>query len=348
MKNILLVFGGCSPEHDISKASAAAVAGALGQHTIIPLYITRTGKWLMYDGKLDHFQHIDWEKLGTPAILSPDRVNGGLLRIVGEKVRAIPIDVVFPVLHGPNGEDGTIQGLCELAGIPYVGCGVAASAVAMDKALMKVVARGLKIPQVDHLTFDMEAFTEDRKAAMAKIGRKIGYPCFIKPSVGGSSIGITKVESRKELSAAIDHALTFCHRIVVEKYVPGREIEVGILGLGSAAKASATGEIVADGAFYDFDAKYTKPASQTIVPADIPEAVEEKIQAYALDIFQAIGGRGLSRVDFFVTEDHRIFFNEINTLPGFTSISMYTKMWEASGVSRHDLLNILIAIAEEV
>jgi len=346
-KNILLLFGGRSPEHDISIKSATSVISALGGHTIIPVYITRKGKWLMYDGKLDHLSNINWEKHGVPAILSPDATNGGLLRIVGGKVKIIPVDVVLPILHGPNGEDGTIQGLCQLARLPYVGCGVLASAAAMDKATTRLIAKALKIPQAEFITFTDDEFAENGSAIMNKIARRLGYPCFVKPSVGGSSIGITKAANRKTLENAITTALGYCDKIVVEKQVKGREIEVGVLGAGIRAKASVTGEIVADGEFYDFDAKYTKPDSKTIVPADISEEVQEKIQEYALAIFRAIDGKGLSRVDFFVTEDNKIFFNEINTMPGFTPISMYTKMWEASGISREDLLNILILIATE-
>jgi len=346
MKNVLLLFGGCSPEHEVSLASAASVVSALGRHTVIPVYITREGKWLMYDGKLDNFPNIDWEKFGTPAVLSPDKINRGMLRIVGDKVRAIPVDVVLPILHGPNGEDGTIQGLCELAGIPYIGCGVTASAVAMDKAIMRLIAQALKVPQASFLTFSIDEL-DDVNGTLSKIGRKLGYPCFVKPSVGGSSIGISKATNRKELKAAVATALEYCDRIVVEKFVEGREIEVAILGTGMAAKASVTGEIIADGEFYDYDAKYNKPASQTIVPANIPAEIQEKIQAYALQLFRAIGGRGLSRVDFFVTGDDKIYFNEINTMPGFTNISMYAKMWKESDVSWQDLIDILITIAVE-
>ena len=168
-KNVLVLFGGCSPEHEISVASAGSVLNALAHHNIVPVYITREGKWLLYDGKLDNIRNVDWEKFGTPAVLSPDRVNRGLLRIVGEKVKTIPVDVVVPVLHGPNGEDGTVQGLCELAGVPYVGCGVAASAVAMDKALAKLVAKALRIPQADFLVFGNDTLIADMPAALKKI-----------------------------------------------------------------------------------------------------------------------------------------------------------------------------------
>ncbi|MCL2839518.1 MAG: D-alanine--D-alanine ligase [Defluviitaleaceae bacterium] len=346
MKNVMVVFGGCSPEHDISKESARAVMGALGKYNVVPVYITRAGKWLLYDGKLgSNIQGIDWERFGTPAILSPDRVNRGLLRIVGDKVKTIPIDVALPVLHGPNGEDGTIQGLCELAGIPYVGCGVAASSIAMDKSAARLIAKALKIPQADFLFFDKSEIKADKKAVLRKIRYKLGYPCFVKPNAGGSSIGITKVSDRKELIEALETAMTFSNRVIVEKAVEGREIEVGILGAGHTAQASIPGEIIADGEFYDYEAKYEKPASQTIVPTDLSDEVVEKLQAYALEIFRAIDGRGLSRVDFFVTADGKILFNEINTVPGFTKISMYAKVWEASGISRQELIDRLIELA---
>ena len=346
-KNVLLLFGGCSPEHEISKASAAAIISALNNYTVIPTYITETGKWLMYDGKLDNLYNLNWEKFGTPAILSPDRVNGGLLRMVGDKVKAIPIDVVLPIFHGPNGEDGTIQGLCELAGIPYVGCGVMASAVAMDKAVTRLVAKALKIPQTDYLVFDEYDLLENTGTCLTKIGRKLGYPCFVKPCVGGSSIGISKANNRKELEAAICEALKFHNKVMIEKFVKGREIEIGVLGVGMAAKVSVAGEVIAGNEFYDYEAKYTNPNSKTITPADIPENVQQKIGDYALQIFRAIDGKGLSRIDFFVTEDERVLFNEINTVPGFTNISMYAKMWEASGVPWQKLIDILIAIALE-
>jgi D-alanine-D-alanine ligase len=345
-KNILVLFGGVSPEHDISKESVANVLNALNGHTVIPVYITQNGKWLMYDGKLDNIHGINWEKFGTPAILSPDRVNRGLLRIVSEKVKVVPIDVVFPVLHGPNGEDGTIQGLCELAGIPYVGCNVAASSAAMDKAVMKLIAKALKIPQADFLVFGSDEIDININEVMNRIRYKIGYPCFVKPAVGGSSIGITKAANRKELKAALIHALKFSSRVVLEKCIEGREIEVGILGAGVCAKASVPGEILSAGTeFYDFEAKYENADSKTVIPADLPEEVIEEIQKHALNIFRAIGGSGLSRVDFFVDAKNRVLFNEINTIPGFTPISMYTKMWEASGVPRQKLIEILIDIA---
>lgn len=344
-KNVLVLFGGCSPEHDISKVSAQTVFGALNGHTVIPVYITREGKWLMYDGKLDNVAGINWEKFGTPATLSPDRVNRGLLRIVSDEVKTIPVDVVFPVLHGPNGEDGTIQGLCELAGIPYVGCNVAASAVAMDKAIMKLVVKSLKIPQAEFFVFGEGTLLADMNTALKKIRYKFGYPCFVKPSAGGSSIGISKATNKKELEKALQTALKFSSRVIVEKAVEGREIEVGILGAGLSAKASVPGEILWAGEFYDYEAKYSNPKFQTVIPADLPEETTAQIQEYALEVFRAIGGSGLSRVDFFVDAKGRVIFNEINTVPGFTAISMYTKMWEASGIPNQKLIEMLLELA---
>ena len=217
----------------------------------------------------------------------------------------------------------------------------------MDKALMKLMAKAIKVPQGDYVVFEADEIHQDMPAVLTKVGRKLGYPAFVKPAIGGSSIGITKVESRKELSDAILHGLAYCHKIVIEKAIPGREIEVGILGAGIHTRASVVGEIrsAEASAFYDFDAKYNNPTSQTVVPADISPEIEKKIQDYAIQIFRHLGGRGLSRVDFFVTDEGKIFFNEINTVPGFTSISMYAQMWEKSGVSRQELMDTLINIA---
>ncbi|MCL2373012.1 MAG: D-alanine--D-alanine ligase [Defluviitaleaceae bacterium] len=345
-KNVLVLFGGTGPEHEISMASAEYVIGALGRHRVIPVYITKEGKWLLYDGKLDNIKNIDWEKFGTQAVLSPDRTHGGLMRIVGDKFKLIPVDVVFPVMHGPFGEDGTVQGLLELAGLPYVGCGVVASAVAMDKGVTKLVARALKIPQAEFICLDSSYIKENMGEALKKIRYKVGYPCFVKPACGGSSIGISKALNRKELTAALELAMEYSSRIVVEKMIEGREIEVGVFGAGEAARATAPGEIIPDGDFYDYNSKYIT-GSQTVPTADIPKETAEKLRGYALAIFRAIDGRGSSRVDFFVTPEGKIIFNEINTMPGFTGISMYAKMWKESGLSSQELIEELLKLALE-
>ncbi|MCL2204583.1 MAG: D-alanine--D-alanine ligase [Defluviitaleaceae bacterium] len=346
MRNICVLFGGTSPEHEISVKSAQWVIGAIRGHNVVPVYITKQGKWLMYDGKLDNIEGIDWEKFGTPAILSPDRVNRGLLRMVNDKVKIIPIDMVFPVLHGQGGEDGTIQGLCELAGIPHVGCGVLASAVCMDKSFTKLVARAHKIPQAEYLVYNKEALTDParRKAALRKIAAKLKYPCFVKYASGGSSLGISKAENKKQLEAAIDHALSYGPKVVVEKAVTGREFELSVLGEGADAIVSVPGEIITEGGFYDYAAKYdVKSTAQTPYPADLPAEITEKMQSYALQIFRAVDGRGMARVDFFLTEENKILLSEVNTVPGFTKISLFTKLLAHGGISRTELVERLLS-----
>ena len=342
-KNILVLFGGISPEHEVSVNSAANVIGVIHGlgHYVIPVYITRGGKWLMYDGKPDNIKGIDWDKFGTPAALSPCRVNGGLMRVVVDKVKVIPVDVVFPVLHGECGEDGTVQGLCELAGIPYVGCGVLASAVCMDKAMTNMVAKHLRIPQAEYVVIHKEEMA-DSVPVFKRIRYKVGYPCFVKPATGGSSIGVSKAANKKELETALAAAFKLGSKVVVEKAVTGREIEVGVLGTGTNARASVPGEIVPDGDFYDYEAKYEKADSKTLVPADLSAETVEIIQQHALALYREIGGRGMARVDFFIDEKGGVFFNEINTVPGFTAISMYAMMWKASGVDLGALLAQLI------
>ena len=350
-KNILVIFGGVSPEHEISKISADTVIKHLSEekYHVIPVYITKEGKWLLYDGTIDHIKNIAWEKFGTPAILSPDRVNCGLLRIVGDKVRTIPVDVVLPVLHGENGEDGTIQGLCALAGIPCTGCGVLASAITMDKTFMRVIANSAGIPQTKYMVFR----EHELKDAPKTIRYQLGYPCFIKPANAGSSVGITKAANKKEVVEALKIAASVDKKIIAERAVTGREIECGVLGAAGWSGGpgdtdiivSVPGEIVSGSQFYDYDAKYNSPESQTIVPAPIPPEVAEQIQQMAANIFRAMDASGLARVDFFLTDDNQVIFNEINSIPGFTSISLFPMVWEASGVPFADWLDILIDIA---
>ena len=347
-KNVLVLFGGASPEHDISMASASTVIGSLGRHNVIPVYITREGKWLLYDGKLDNVHRIDWEKFGTTAVLSPDRVNRGLLRIVGDKVKTLPVDVVFPVLHGECGEDGTIQGLCELAGIPYVGCGVAASAIASDKGLLRRLLRSLKINQPDFHVVSHSDFANDYKEVLKKLRYKPGYPCFVKPVNTGSSIGISKAANKTELGAAIVFAFKFAPDVIIEKAVTGREIQIGILGSGKDIKLSPPGEIIHNSEFYDYKTKYKSPPAKTVVPAEISEKALETISSYTEQIYSVIGGKGMLRADFFLTEDDKVFFNEINTIPGFTDISMFAKLWKADGMACHNLVNNLILMATSI
>ena len=346
-KNILVLFGGVSPEHEVSKVSADSVIKQLPEekYHVIPVYITKEGKWLLYDGTIDHIKNVNWEKFGTPAVLSPDRVNRGLLRIVGDKVRAIPVDVVFPVLHGENGEDGTIQGLCALAGIPCVGCGVLASAVSLDKIFMKVIATNAGLPQAKCLTFARHELAEDVDEACKKIRYGLGYPCFVKPANAGSSVGITKATNKKALLKAFEDALNYSEKIVVEEFIKGREIVCGVIGGSADVQVSVPGEVIPGAEFFDYDDKYNNGLSKSIFPAKIPEDIAELVRQMSANIFRAVDGSGLARVDFFLCDDGRVVFGEINTVPGFTGTSLFAKAWEASGLPMPQMLEMLIELA---
>lgn len=344
-KVVAVLFGGCSNEHEISKLSAANILSSMSneKYFIMPVYITKDGRWLLYDGSIDNIKNVQWEKLGTPVVLSPDTSHSGLLRIVGEKVKNIPVDIVFPVLHGKNGEDGTIQGLCEIAGIPYVGCGVLSSSVSMDKAFTNLIAKEAGIRQADYIA----VYSNELKNIddiCKRIRYKLGYPCFVKPANAGSSVGVSKASNKKELEKALKLASEVDRKIVIEKAISGRELECAILG-NENPQASAVGEIISAGDFYDFDSKYNSAESMTIVPADIPEEIADEIRAKAIDIFKAVDGSGMARVDFFLEETtNRVFFNEINTIPGFTAISLYPVLWGEAGLDQSGLIDQLIEL----
>lgn len=347
--NVAVIFGGCSYEHDISIESASAIISNIptSKYNVVPIYITKQGKWLLYDGEITNVKNIDFEKFGTPTAISADRDRKGVIRMVGEKFKNVKIDVFFPVLHGKNGEDGTIQGIFEIADVPYVGCGVLSSAASMDKVFTKLIVNNTKIKQAPFLSFKKEDL-EDMGLVVKKIRTKLGYPCFVKPAVSGSSIGISKAQDKKELLEAINIAIEHDNKIIVEKFIKGRELECAVLGSGGRdTVVSTVGEILAADEFYDFEAKYNNPESKTIIPAEIPAEVLKEIQASALEIFKLLGCSGLSRVDFFLEEDtNKVFFNEINTLPGFTSISMYPMLCATMGYSVGDLLDKLIQLAK--
>ena len=344
---MVVLFGGAGPEHEVSKMSAAAIVANMPEdkYNVIPVYITKEGEWLLYDGAVDNLNTIKWNRFGTKAVLSPDRSDKGLLRIVNDKVKVVPVDIVFPVLHGMYGEDGTIQGLCELAGIHYVGCDVLSSAICIDKAATKSLAKSLKIKQVESLVFSAADAADFKKIARSA-RYKIGYPCFVKPVKTGSSIGITKVNDKTELQGAVDHALEFDTRIIIEKMVTGREFSCALLGhFNGEVVATVAGEILADGDFYDYDAKYVKSGSKTVIPADISDEQHEKIKEISIKIFKGAQCNGLARADFFIDEAGDVIFNEINTMPGFTKISMFPMLWEEMGISFSDLIDRLILMS---
>ncbi len=345
-KVIAVIFGGRSSEHEVSRVSAATIMQNINQdkYTIMPVCITKEGKWLLYDGPIENLKSESWEKYAATAILSPDAGHRGLLRIVGEKVKLIPIDLIFPVLHGLNGEDGTIQGLFELSGIPYVGCGVLASAVSMNKAYTKIVVDTLGIAQAKYTVVYSRELESNIEGCIEKIENTCGYPCFVKPACAGSSVGITKAHNRDELAEGLWTASREDRTIVIEENITGLELECAVLG-NNDVKASAVGQILAAAEFYDYDAKYNNSESKTVIPAPISEKKSEEIREKAVRIFKALDGMGLSRVDFFLEEGtDRVIFNEINTLPGFTSISMYPMLFNALGITTEELVDKLIEL----
>lgn len=351
MQTILVLFGGVSPEHAVSLVSAEAVLRNMNKENrrILPVGITREGKWMLYGGEnyadiaADHWEEHPENK---PAFLSPER-GAGLCILQGDGVEIIPVDVIFPVLHGENGEDGTVQGLFQLSGIPFVGCGVCASAASMDKSVTKLIAATTGVRQADWLTLHRSAFQADAAGMCRAITEKIDYPIFIKPCSTGSSVGVSKVKTEAELMPALEAAFKYDRKVLAEEFINGREVEVAVLG-NENAKAATAGEIDAGAEFYDYETKYVTSTSTPYIPARIPDETMAQVRGWAVKIFAALGCAGLSRVDFFVTRDtNEIVFNEINTLPGFTSISMYPKMWAADGLSFPALIDRVIELAQE-
>ncbi len=348
-KSLCVVFGGRSPEHDISLKSVTSVIRNLDRekYDIHMLGITKDGRWLLYTGDHEKIEGGLWEKeegFLTKAIISPDTCDGGLIVFENGGTRLIKLDCIFPVLHGEYGEDGTIQGLFEMSGIKYVGVGVAGSANSMDKTLSKIVFQDAGIPQAAWVTVT-DVDNVDEK--IAQIEKKLGYPCFVKPASTGSSVGVGKAGNREELKKAIVYAMEFGRKVLVEENIDGREVECAVLGNREPA-ASEIGEIVPEVEFYDFDAKYNSNSTRLDIPAVLDEEIKIQIKDYAIKAFQAVDGMGLSRVDFFVrNSDNKVILNEINTLPGFTNISMYPKLWGVSGIEYSHLLDTLIELAEK-
>lgn len=333
---VALLFGGQSAEHDVSCVSARHVAAAMdpARYEVVPIGITRMGEWVLAEM--------------VPAGL-PFMAEGAALGMFGglggtSGAPDLRVDVVFPVLHGPYGEDGTVQGLLEMAGVPYVGSGVLGSAVGMDKCMMKVAFSAAGIPNARSVIIQAHDWPAGRKALIAQAA-ELGFPCFTKPANLGSSVGISKCTDERSLVEGVKLALTHDRKVLVEEGITGREIECAVLG-NDFPQASVCGEIIPGRDFYDYEAKYLEPSSKTIVPADLPEAVSQQIRDRAVQAFQAVGAAGLSRVDFFYDEGGRgVVINEINTMPGFTEISMFPKLWAASGVPYPALIDKLIELA---
>jgi D-alanine-D-alanine ligase len=346
-----ILFGGRSAEHEVSLVSASSIIEALDRkkYVVFPIGITPEGRWLSSKDAIKLLKEKSSVESLPEHLILPDPRKQGLVEINTSGVAEIQnIDVVFPVMHGTFGEDGTVQGLLELAGVPYVGAGVLGSAVGMDKMIQKLVLEASRIRVAQGLSFLISEFEEGQKKIVVRIEEELQYPCFVKPSNTGSSIGISKAHDQKELIDAVALAGQYDRKIIVEKSIEkAREIECGVIGNDKPA-ASVLGEIIPSNEFYDYDAKYVDGKSTSIIPADIPKWAVRKIQYIACKAFKVLDCSGMARVDFLVQGNgSKIFLNEINTIPGFTSISMFPKLWEASGLSYPDLLDKVIQLAIE-
>ena len=344
-QTVAVLFGGQSSEHEISCISAATVIENINRdrYDVILIGITEDGRWLLTES-VEEIRSGAWKNGTVRAVVSPDNGHHGVLLIDGEQITCRSVDVAFPVLHGLYGEDGTVQGIFELAGIPYVGCGVLASAVSMDKLYTKIIVDTLGIRQAGYVAVRKEELSRMDEVT-ARVEAALAYPVFIKPCNAGSSKGVSKAGSREELISGLLEAANHDRKILVEETIIGREIECAVLG-GTEVKATGVGEILAAADFYDFEAKYHNAESKTVLDPELPAETVEEIRRDAVAIFKAVDGFGLSRVDFFVTRDGgEVVFNEINTLPGFTAISMYPMLWENRGIAKPQLVEKLIQMA---
>ena len=344
---VLCMFGGKSTEYEVSLMSAYSILSNIDRekYEVITLGVTKDGKWLYYEGGLDRIKDGTWfERDVYSAALIPD-CGAKKLLVLKDTPEHIDIDVVFPVMHGANCEDGTLQGLFEICGLPYVGPGCLSSAVSMDKVFTKLVLNNYGIPQADFLHFTDTEITAKADECVAKIEEKFDYPVFVKPANAGSSIGTGKARDRAGLADALVNAAKFDSKVIVEEYITAKEIEVAVMGRGNTLRTSVCGEIIPGADYYDYETKYISDVSSDAIPARIPADTAETVRALAAKIYTALGCKGLSRVDFFVTENGRIVFNEINTLPGFTTISMYPKLFLNEGMTYSEIIDNLIALA---
>jgi len=340
-----VLFGGRSGEHEVSLISAASVIQALDsqKYEAVPIGITKRGQWLA--GTAAHKMLPEILRSGERVMLSADPSVAALVPVSNSGSDALRVDVVFPVLHGTYGEDGTVQGLLDLAGLPFVGSGVLGSAVGMDKDMQKRLFLQAKLPVGDFMALQRVTWETSRNKVLSSIRKKFRFPVFVKPATLGSSVGMTKAHDARELAGAIDLAAEFAQKILVEKAIRGREIEVSVLG-NEDPKASIPGEIVPHREFYDYAAKYLEEGTRLLIPAKLNRTQVKHFQEFAVRAFRSLECLGMARVDFFLEQrTGRILLNEINTIPGFTSISMYPKLWEASGLSYRNLLDRLIELA---
>lgn len=339
-KTVAVIFGGQSGEHEVSLMSSSNVIEAMDRdkYEVVMIGITKEGKWMIYEGPVENIQTGQWEK-EEQFLIEDFSIYHPIIQ---------SIDVIFPVLHGPMGEDGTVQGLFELLNLPYVGCGVLASAVGMDKIYTKMIYDMAGLPQGKYLSVMRHQWREKQSEEIKRIEEGLEYPIFIKPANMGSSVGITKAHNSQELIEGINEACKYDRKILLEEFIDCREVECAVLG-NDDPKASVLGEIIPSNEFYDYHAKYFDDGkSHLLIPAPLEEKMAERIRELAVKAFKAIDGSGLARVDFFVEKNTgEVYINEINTLPGFTNISMYPKLWEYSGIPYVELIDKLIDLAIE-
>ncbi|MGH7564361.1 MAG: D-alanine--D-alanine ligase family protein [Gemmatimonadota bacterium] len=359
-----LLFGGRSSEHEVSLMSARSVLDALdpSRYEVVQIGITKEGRWLVSGDAVHRLIEragatgaLEGEVAETaPIALLGDPSRGGrLVPLLGGSTEAAsgaldrPLDVVFPLVHGRTGEDGALQGLFELAGVPFVGAGILGSALGMDKAVAKRLWEGAGLPVGPHLVTTVRRWREDSSAVKGEVSSRLGFPCFVKPANSGSSIGVHKVHTLEELPSALDDAARYDVKLVVEAAIAGRELECGVLG-NDDPEASVVGEVVPGHEFYDYEDKYFNDAVRLVIPAELDDATSEAVRRVAVEAFRAVAAAGMARVDFFLgAESGRVWLNEINTIPGFTRMSMYPRLWQASGVSFPQLCDRLIELALE-
>jgi D-alanine-D-alanine ligase len=342
---ICLLYGGKSAEHNVSLQTAKAVIGALdnNKYDIYPIYISEEGQWIKGPQLQGPVEAVKELAFSEGEAIAPNALSTTLSASDNEDST---FDVILPLLHGPNGEDGTVQGMLELLDLPYVGNGVLASAAGMDKVIMKNLYAQAGIPQVNYVWYLRKTWESDPEAAYLKVEKELGYPCFVKPANLGSSVGISKATSREELILAFKEAFQFDRKIIIEEGVKAREIELGVLG-NDEPEVSVPGEILPKKDFYDYKAKYEDGDTALIIPAEISDDVYDEMKRIAVDSFKALDCSGLVRADFFLTEDGRIYMNEVNTMPGFTPFSMFPLLWKHTGVEYPELIERLVQLAKE-
>ncbi|MED4225663.1 D-alanine--D-alanine ligase [Neobacillus cucumis] len=341
-----LLYGGKSAEHKVSLQTALAVIRALDleKFEIYPIYINVEGQWIKGPQLLEPVENVQALEFTNAEALSPLSLAPALFQ--NGQQESAPLDVIFPLLHGPNGEDGTVQGLLELLNLPYVGNGVLASAAGMDKVLMKNIFAQAGLSQVNYVSFIKSEWAKAKEEAYTRVEEQLGYPCFVKPANLGSSVGISKCSNRAELDAAFVEAFQFDRKVIIEEGVVAREVEIAVLG-NDEPECSVVGEIVPKKDFYDYKAKYEDGDTGLIIPADISEEEYAEMKEMAVDAFKALDCSGLVRADFFLTKDGKLLINEVNTMPGFTPFSMFPLLWKHSGLEYPQLIERLVQLAQE-